>query len=73
VANDRLRQVRYSSCQTLISRVMVVADRPAASGPKSTGSASAKSPVDSPRRYKTGKTSSSRGERRMYGGRIWLV
>src|SRR3970040_246649 len=52
---------------------MVVADRPAASGPSSTGSAAAKSPVDSPRRYKTGKTSSSRGERRMYGGRIWLV
>ena len=36
---------------------MVVADSPAASGPSSTGSASAKSPVDNPRRYSTGNSS----------------
>jgi hypothetical protein len=44
---------------------MVVADKPAASGPNKAASASAKSPVDKPRRYNTGKTSSTQGERRI--------
>jgi len=37
-------------CHTFSRRVMVVAENPAASGPKSTSNASAKSPVDSPRK-----------------------
>ncbi len=54
-----------------ISLLMVVADNPAASGPRSTPNASEKSPVESPRKYailaqdRMGKASSNRGERRM--------
>ena len=46
---------------------------PRPSPPSNAPSASLKSPVDRPRRYKTGRTSSTFGERRMYGGRIELV
>ena len=34
---------------------------------------SRKSPVDTPRRYRIGSTSATRGDRRMYGGRIRLL
>ena len=47
--------------------------RPAASSPSNTGSASWKSPVDSPCKYKSGNTASTFGDRRTYGGRIRLV
>jgi hypothetical protein len=56
-----------------VNRVIVVADSPAASLPSSDSSAGFKSPVDSPRKYRTGNTSSAFGERRMYGGKIALV
>ena len=52
---------------------MFVADNPAASSPSSVSSAGRKSPVESPRKYKTGRTSATFGERRMYGGKIRLV
>src|SRR5450755_5150740 len=52
---------------------MADGDRPAASSPSSTGSASRKSPVDSPCRYKSGSTASTFGDRRVYGGRMRLV
>ena len=48
-------------------------DRPDTSSPSSAPSASLKSPVDRPRRYSTGSTSSTFGDRRLYGGRIELV
>jgi hypothetical protein len=46
-------------------RAMFVGDSPAASFPRRIGNASWKSPVDSPRRYSTGSTSATLGERRM--------
>ena len=52
---------------------MFVGLRPAASFPSNAGSASRKSPVDNPRRYSSGSTSATWGDRRMYGGRIRLV
>ena len=70
---SRRRNAWYSSSQAAVSRVMFVALRPAASSPNSTGSASRKSPVDKPRRYSTGSTSATCGDRRMYGGRTRLV
>ena len=59
--------------QAAVNRAMFVGLRPAASSPSSTGSASRKSPVDNPRRYSSGSTSATCGDRRMYGGRIRLV
>jgi hypothetical protein len=44
---------------------MFVADKPDASSPSSPSSAGRKSPVESPRKYKTGRTSATFGERRM--------
>ena len=52
---------------------MLEGDRPDASSPSRAPRASLKSPVDRPRRYSTGSTSSTFGDRRMYGGRIELV
>ena len=52
---------------------MFVRLRPAASFPSSTGSASRKLLVDNPRRYSSGSTSATWGDRRMYGGKIRLV
>src|SRR5262245_54196632 len=52
---------------------MVLGARPAASGPSRAGSASRKSPDDSPCRYSSGNTLANRGDRRRYGGRIALV
>ena len=46
---------------------------PRTSSPSEAPSAYLKSPVDRPRRCKTGRISSTFGERRMYGGRIVLV
>ena len=48
-----------------VSRAMFVADKPDASSPSSPSSAGRKSPVESPRKYKTGRTSATFGERRM--------
>ena len=68
-----LERCSCTRSQVAVSRAMFVALNPAASFPSSTGSASRKSPVDRPRRYRTGSTSATRGDRRIYGGRIRLV
>ena len=49
---------------------MVDADSPA-SDPKNPSSAGAKSPVERPRRYRTGNTSPTLGDRRAYLGKIY--
>ena len=52
---------------------MALADRLDAFSPSNASRAGRKSLVDSPRRYRIGRTSATFGDRRMYGGRIWLV
>ncbi len=60
----------YSSSQVATRRVIDDADSPA-SPLKNSSSAGAKSPVDNPRRYNTGNTSATLGERRAYLGRMY--
>ena len=69
-ASDRLLQASYSACQTSLSRMTVVAERPGASGPSRAFRASLKSPVLMPLRYSQGISSSMLLVRRRYGGRI---
>jgi hypothetical protein len=58
-----------SSCQSLVIRVMVAADRPWLV-PRNCSSAGAKSPLDRPCRYSSGSTSATRGDFRAQAGRI---
>ncbi len=60
----------YSSSHVATRRVIDDADSPA-SPLKNSSSAGAKSPVDRPRRYRTGSTSATLGERRAYLGRMY--
>jgi hypothetical protein len=53
-----------------LSRLLVEADSPGASGPNSDASASEKSPVDTPFKYSHGNNVSTLLERLIYGGRI---
>ncbi|MBA4159659.1 MAG: hypothetical protein H0X65_19610 [Gemmatimonadetes bacterium] len=70
---SRVRKRWYSSTQTESRRLKFAGESPAASSPRSAFSASYKSPVDGPRRYRIGSTSATFGDRLMYGGRIALV
>src|SRR4029077_5060880 len=69
-SKDRFVHFWNSSSQTPLSRVIVVADRPAAEGPTSADNASLKSPVLTPLRYSQGINSSRLFVLRKYGGRI---
>jgi len=62
-------KARFSFCQVVVSRVITEADNPAAA-PKNPSRAGAKSPVESPCRYNSGKTSVTFGDRRRQGGAI---
>ena len=62
-------KARCSSCQAVVSRVITEADNPAAE-PKNPSRAGTKSPVESPCRYKSGRTSVTFGDLRHQGGTI---
>jgi hypothetical protein len=57
-ASDRLFQTANSSSQVALSRVIVVAESPGASGPRIAWRASEKSPVLTPFRYSQGSNPS---------------
>jgi hypothetical protein len=60
-----------SADQLEVSRVMAAAESPE-EVPKNSASAGTKSLVESPCRYRSGRTSATFGERRAYGGRMEL-
>jgi hypothetical protein len=53
-----------------VRRWIELDDSPDASSPSRSRSAGPKSPVDRPRRYSTGSTSVTFGDRRAYAGKI---
>src|SRR5581483_5338645 len=60
---------RCSACHWVVSRVITDGDKPAAL-PKNSVRAGAKSPVDRPCRYNSGRTSLTLGLLRHHGGTI---
>ena len=68
-ARDRLLNAVASSCQSLVSRVMVAGDRPWLV-PRNSLNAGPKSPLDRPCRYSSGNTSATRGDFLDQAGRI---
>ena len=67
---SRCCHLTYSSCQTVLSRLMVEADRPGASLPNSAARASVKSPVEIPFRYSHGRKVSILLVFLKYGGKM---